>query len=448
MTSAAMEMEVYTVSQLNRSVRFLLENQFPQVWVEGEVSNLSRPSSGHLYFSLKDAGAQLRCALFRNRARLCGARLDNGLQVLTRARISLYEPRGEYQLIVEHVEESGAGALRRAYDALRLRLEGEGLFDPARKRPLPRIPRRIGVITSPTGAAVRDVLSVLRRRFPALPVLLYPVPVQGEGAGRDIAQIIALAGDHRQCDVLLLVRGGGSLEDLWAFNEEVVARAIYDCPIPVVSGVGHETDVTIADFAADFRAPTPSAAAELVSPDRAEWLARIAGLRGRLVAAEHRHDQRRRHTLATLETRLTRLHPRRRLQDLAQRLDELEGRLRRAWRGRADRRNAQLTGLTARLRAQTPSRRIQHRRERLESLIRRLESVIRHRLERDGQRLAVVSRALHANSPLEILARGYGIVHDQRGAVIRRADQVAEGDKIIARLHQGELLCSVIEINR
>jgi exodeoxyribonuclease VII large subunit len=448
MTSAATDLEVYTVSQLNRSVRFLLENHFPQVWVEGEVSNLSRPSSGHLYFSLKDAGAQLRCALFRNRARLCGARLANGLQVLTRARVSLYEPRGEYQLIVEHVEESGAGALRQAYDELRLRLEREGLFDPATKSAPPRIPRCIGVITSPTGAAVRDVLSVLRRRFPALPVLLYPVPVQGEGAGRDIARMIALAGKDRRCDVLLLVRGGGSLEDLWAFNEEVVARAIHQCPLPVVSGIGHETDVTIADFAADVRAPTPSAAAELVSPDRAESLTRIATLRDRLVAAEHRQSQHRHHTLATLETRLARLHPQRRLQDLSQRLDELEGRLRRAWRGRADRRNQQLAGLAARLRAQTPDRRIQHHRERLENLIRHLESVTRRRLERDGQRLAVVSRALHANSPLEILARGYGIVHDQHGAVIRRAEQVTEGDKIIARLHQGKLLCRVIEVNR
>jgi exodeoxyribonuclease VII large subunit len=443
-----MDREVYTVSQLNRSVRLLLERRFSQVWVEGEVSNLSQPSSGHLYFSLKDAGAQLRCALFRNRARLCGVRLDNGLQVLARARISLYEPRGEYQLIVEHVEESGAGALRRAYDELRLRLEREGLFDPVRKRPPPRTPRRIGVITSPTGAAVRDVLSVLRRRFPALPVLLYPVPVQGEGAGRDIARMIALAGDRRECDALLLVRGGGSLEDLWAFNEEIVARAIHDCPLPVISGIGHETDITIADFAADLRAPTPSAAAELVSPDRAEWLTRVAALRSRLVAAEHRHGQRRRHTLVTVEARLRRMHPRRRLQLLAQRLDELDGRLQRAWRGRADRRTEQLTVLVARLRAQTPGRRIQHHRERLENLIRRLANAARHRLERDGQRLAAVSRALQANSPLEILARGYGIVYDRRGTVIRRAGQVNKGDHITARLREGKLLCSVIEVER
>ncbi|MEZ5574607.1 MAG: exodeoxyribonuclease VII large subunit [Candidatus Competibacteraceae bacterium] len=246
--------DIHTVSELTQAVRWLLEQHFPDVWVQGEVSNLSRPSSGHLYFSLKDARAQIRCALFQNRALLFRDCPRNGQQVLVRGRVSLYEPRGDFQIVVEYVEEAGAGALRRAYDELRLRLEREGLFAMDRKKALPRFPRRIGVITSPSGAALRDVLSVLRRRFPTLPVLLYPVPVQGDGAAERIAATIRLASERQDCDVLLLTRGGGSLEDLQAFNEEIVARAIVDCAIPLVSGIGHETDVTIADFAADRRA--------------------------------------------------------------------------------------------------------------------------------------------------------------------------------------------------
>lgn len=249
--------EILTVSDLNEAVRQQLESGFPLVWVEGELSNLARPASGHLYFSLKDSGAQVRCALFRNRARLLGFRPADGTQVLARARVSLYAPRGDYQLIVEHMEESGDGALRRAFEALRRKLEAEGLFDPATRRPIPAFPRRVGVITSPSGAAIRDILSVLRRRFPALPVLVFPVPVQGTEAAPAIVRALEQAACQGDCDVLILARGGGSLEDLWAFNEESVARAIRACPLPVVSGVGHETDVTIADFAADLRAATP-----------------------------------------------------------------------------------------------------------------------------------------------------------------------------------------------
>ncbi|HCB13744.1 MAG TPA: exodeoxyribonuclease VII large subunit, partial [Gammaproteobacteria bacterium] len=242
---------IHTVSELTQAARLLLENHLSNIWVQGEVSNLSRPSSGHLYFSLKDAKAQIRCALFQNRAWLFRESLRNGQHVLMRGRVSLYEPRGDFQVIVEYLEEAGIGALRQAYDELRLRLEQEGLFALERKQPLPCFPQRIGVITSPSGAAFRDVLTTLRRRFPSLPVLLYPVPVQGAGAGERIAQTIRKASGQRSCDTLLLVRGGGSLEDLWAFNEESVARAIVACTIPLVTGIGHETDVTIADFAAD-----------------------------------------------------------------------------------------------------------------------------------------------------------------------------------------------------
>ncbi|MDE2196596.1 MAG: exodeoxyribonuclease VII large subunit, partial [Gammaproteobacteria bacterium] len=264
------ERQVFSVSRLNHEARALLEGGFPLLWVEGELSNLSRPASGHLYFSLKDAAAQVRCALFRNRATLLRCKPAEGMQVLVRARVSLYEPRGDFQLIVEHMEDAGHGALQRAFEQLRQKLAGEGLFDPAHKKPLPAMPGIIGVVTSPSGAALRDILSVIRRRQPSARVILYPAPVQGEGAGAKLAAMIRTASARAECDVLIIARGGGSLEDLWAFNEEAVARAIHACALPIISGVGHEIDFTIADFVADARAPTPTAAAELVTPDRNE----------------------------------------------------------------------------------------------------------------------------------------------------------------------------------
>lgn len=447
MTPAAGERDVYTVSNLNKAVRDLLEGSFPLVWVEGEISNLSRPASGHLYFSLKDARAQVRCALFRNRAQLTSASPANGQRVLVQARISLYESRGDFQLIVEYLEEAGDGALRRAYDKLRLRLEREGLFDVRHKRPLPRFPSRVGVITSPSGAAIRDVLSVLRRRFPDLPVLVYPVPVQGEGAGAQIARAITLASARRDCDVLLLVRGGGSLEDLWAFNEEVVARAIHACAIPLVSGVGHETDVTIADFAADLRAPTPSAAAELASPDRQEWLRKFAMLAAGLQNAMRRRLAAARQTLSWLEQRHLRLNPGRRLPDQTQRLDELEQRLRHALEVRLERIAARVTGLVMRVHGQAPGVRIQHLQERQQSLYQRLAAALRQRLLVDRQRLTAASRALHTVSPLQTLGRGYAILRRYpQGELIRQAQQVQEGDRVEALLGEGRLICAVAQI--
>ncbi|RMD80440.1 MAG: exodeoxyribonuclease VII large subunit, partial [Gammaproteobacteria bacterium] len=322
---------VYSVSQLNREARALLEEGFPlPVWVEGELSNLARPSSGHLYFTLKDEGAQVRCAMFRGRNRHLAFRPENGMQVLALGRIGLYEPRGDFQLVVEELEEAGEGHLRRELERLKRRLAAEGLFDASLKRPLPPFPRRIGVVTSPTGAALRDVLSVLRRRWALARVLVYPVPVQGAAAAPAIAEALALASARADCQVLILTRGGGSLEDLWAFNEEAVVRAIRACALPVVSAVGHEIDWTLADLAADRRAPTPSAAAELVSPDAAELLGLLQARLGhlaqaagrRLALAGERHRAARRRLLVQ--------HPGRRLQRGAQRLDELELRLGRA----------------------------------------------------------------------------------------------------------------------
>ena len=273
---------ILTVTQLNRATSQLLDNHFLSIFVEGEISNFSAPSSGHLYFSLKDANAQVRCAMFKSQQRRLSFTPSNGKQVVIKARVSLYEPRGDFQLIVEHIEEAGDGALRRAFEALKIKLTAEGLFDTAHKNALPLLPQAIGIITSPTGAAIRDIITVLRRRFTAIPVIIYPVSVQGNNAKHEIVKAISLANERNECDVLILGRGGGSLEDLWAFNEEIVARAIFSSTIPIISAVGHETDITIADFVADHRAATPSAAAEHASPDQQEWLTRFNYLENHL----------------------------------------------------------------------------------------------------------------------------------------------------------------------
>jgi exodeoxyribonuclease VII large subunit len=322
--------DIYTVTRLNREARAILEGSFPILWVEGEISNLSQPSSGHLYFSLKDAQCQVRCAMFRTRNLLLNFAPKNGLLVLVRAQVSLYEGRGEFQLIIEHMEPAGDGVLRLAFEELKRRLAAEGLFSASHKIAIPAIPRCIGVITSPTGAAILDILSILRRRFPAIPVVVYPVPVQGPGAAAAIARTIALADARKDCDVLILARGGGSLEDLWAFNEEIVARAIYACELPIVTGIGHEIDFTIADLVVDRRAPTPSASAELVSPDRQQFLGHLAALERRLWSLTKVRLNRARESLRWLERRL--IYSGRRLQDLAQRLDDLSLRLDRARR--------------------------------------------------------------------------------------------------------------------
>ncbi len=436
---------VYSVSRLNREVRSLLESGFPLLWLEGEISNLARPSSGHWYFSLKDAKAQVRCAMFRNRNQYLNFRPTDGVQVLVRARISLYEARGEYQLIVEHMEEAGHGALQQAFEALKARLSAEGLFDEACKRPLPEAVRRVGVITSPTGAALRDILSVLRRRFPALEVLIYPVPVQGEGAGARIAAAIGRASDDRRCDALILARGGGSLEDLWAFNEEVVARAIHDCSLPLVCGVGHEIDFTIADFVADVRAPTPSAAAELLSPDQMEMLLSLKRQETTLIQHMQRRLTGAKSTLQGLERRLAQRHPSQRLRQQAQRLDELELRLRLA-RGHQARRGAErLARLEIRLQGLSPRLRIERLAAREQALRQRLVQLMLTRLERQQGRLQGLGRALQAVSPLATLGRGYAIVRrEPSGEVLRSAQGVEAGERVTAQLAEGRLTCEVV----
>jgi exodeoxyribonuclease VII large subunit len=439
--SAGTTRDVYTVSRLNREARLLLEGGLPLLWIEGEISNLARPASGHVYFSLKDTQCQVRCAFFRQHQRAAGAVLRDGLQVMMRARVSLYEGRGEFQLIVEHIEEAGEGALRRAFEILKARLAAEGLFGSERKQPLPRLPRRIALVTSPTGAVVHDILTTLKRRFPAIGIVLYPVPVQGEGAAEKIAQAIRFAGRQRGCDALIVARGGGSLEDLQAFNEEIVARAIDQCPIPVVTGVGHETDITIADFVADARAPTPTAAAEMLSPHWEDWLAQYQALEARLSRALRGRLLHLGQRLDGLSVRL--VHPRQRLALLHHRLQTLNHRLAHAQRERLHAVRLRLMDMAARMRASSPAARLEAVRLRVDYLQRRIHHAAQHHLAGAGDRLQHLAATLQALSPLATLARGYAIVLGPDGAVLRNADRVAVGERVRVRMARGELGCRV-----
>ncbi len=441
----APQRDVYTISRLNREARALLEGRFPLIWIEGEVSNFARPGSGHWYFTLKDAQAQVRCAMFRQNNMRLKFLPQDGMHLLARARVSLYEGRGEFQLIVEHAEPAGEGLLRMQFEQLKRKLAAEGLFEESHKQPLPPHPRTVGVITSPTGAAIRDILSVLRRRAPQLEVIIYPVPVQGAAAAPQIAAMIRTADARQECDVFLLARGGGSLEDLWPFNEEVVARAIHACRTPIVSGVGHEIDFTIADFVADVRAPTPSASAELVSPDRRELLAQLRGLESRIIQLTGALLARQRERMAWLSRRL--VHPGRRLQELAQRLDDVYARLGSMVQASIHRRHVELARLSARLSALSPAQRLSYLRGELGQCRLRLEQAMRNRLQREAARLQPVLRALHAVSPLATLERGYAIVSDSRARILRDAGAARIGDRVAARLARGRLLCTVEAID-
>lgn len=431
-----------TVSQLNRQAKALLESHFDYIWVEGEVSNFVVPSSGHWYFSLKDGKAQVRCAMFNNRNQRLKFTPDNGDAIRLRCRVSLYEGRGEFQLIVEHLELAGAGALQAAFDKLKARLLAEGLFDPARKQALPTSISHLGVITSPTGAAIHDILTVLRRRCPAIAVYLLPVAVQGEGAAGQIAGAIERANRWQaegkiNLDALIVGRGGGSLEDLWAFNEEVVARAIAASALPIVSAVGHEVDFSIADLVADYRAPTPSAAAELLSPDQREW-------QQRLVAAERDLLRLVRRKLADATLQLTHLrqrlkHPGAQLREQAQRLDDLEQRLILAQKNLLQRQRSKLALLDSRLISRSPLPRLQQlRRDILQCRI-RFDAAMQQQLHDKNQRLAHLAQLLDSLSPLGTLQRGFAILTNKTGFVLRDTSAVAIGDEVEARLAQGRL---------
>lgn len=438
--------DVYTPGRLNREARMLIERGFSALWLEGEISNYSRPSSGHWYFSLKDEHAQLRCAMFRQRNLLTKFVPKDGVHVLVRGRVSLYEPRGEYQFIVDHLEAAGEGVLRQRFEQLKAKLAAAGLFDVARKRPLPKCPARIGVVTSPTGAAVRDVLHVLKRRYPSIPVLVYPVPVQGNEAAPRIAEMLALASRRAECDVLILARGGGSLEDLWPFNEELVARAIADCKIPVVSGVGHEVDFTIADFVADLRAPTPSAAAELVAPDCTERLRVLEQQARRLRTVWQRKLSDSRQRVRWLQRRLQQVHPGVWLRQQGQRLDELEQRSVRALRQRVARDTGRVRELQAHLHRASPVLRLAQARGRLERADADLQIHFTHKLQRLQSQLQSLAGQLNIVSPLATLQRGYAIVTNAAGHVVTRSDAVQVGETIEAKLAEGRVQATVARI--
>ena len=431
-----LDRDVLTVSQLNGRARVLLEDVFRSVWVEGEISNLARPASGHMYFTLKDSGAQVRCALFRQSATRVRQALRDGLAVRVRGKVSLFEGRGDYQLILDTVEPAGDGALRLAFEALKEKLGAEGLFSTDSKRALPAHPQRIGIITSPTGAVIRDIISVFARRAPQVELNLIPTAVQGREAIAQIVRAIRLA-DSRGFDALILARGGGSLEDLWCFNEEAVARAVAACKTPIVSAVGHETDVSISDFVADVRAPTPSAAAELLAPDNSGLQHRLDGLQRRLTL---RMQNRLVHDRLRLESLIRRLrHPGERLRQQAQRLDDLDMRLRRAFLHNLNQRRERLVRLETRLAAQHPGRTLALLGQRLDSLAERLPRAMRDVLKDRRQRFQAQLQTLQIVSPLATLARGYSILLDEQGHAIRSAEQTRNGQRLTARLNEGEL---------
>ena len=437
--------DVYTVGRLNREVRLLLEQGIGAVWIEAELSNFSRPSSGHWYFTLKDRDAQVRCAMFRQRNMAVRFAPKEGQLLLARARVGLYEPRGDYQLLVEHLEEAGVGALRREFERLRDQLGAEGLFDPAHKRPLPAVPTRIGVVTSPTGAALRDILNILRRRFPAAEVLIYPTAVQGAQAAPEILAAIKRASARAEVDVLIVARGGGSLEDLWAFNDERVARAIHGCSMPVITGIGHEVDFTIADFVADVRAPTPSGAAELAVPDGAAWRAMLSRLAQRFALAMARQQRDELERLQQLQRRFKLAHPGARVAQSAQRLDDLETRLTLTLRTRLTDSRGSVTELRARLAGASPVLRIAGMGARLSHGRAQLAHAGLAVVQRARHRLDLAQRALHGVSPLATLGRGYAIVSDAHsGKLLRAATEVPAGAEIEARLSVGRLRARVL----
>ncbi|MFV8571182.1 exodeoxyribonuclease VII large subunit [Marinobacter sp. SBS5] len=433
-----------SVSELNRQVRRLLETSFMQAWVEGEISGLSRPSSGHWYFSLKDQNCQIRCAMFRGANQRIRTLPREGDQIRIRGKVTLYENRGDFQIIVEHLEPAGLGALQQAFEALKAKLQAEGLFEPTRKKTLPATPRHIGVVTSPTGAAIHDILTVLARRCPAIPVTLYPTAVQGKAATSEIVNAIARAQQHNVADVLIIGRGGGSLEDLWCFNEEAVARAIANCPIPTVSAVGHEVDVTIADFVADLRAPTPSAAAEKISPDQQDWLRRLNDQQVRLGHSAQRLFKRLENQLGHLSARLR--DPRRELQDKAQRMDELDMRLNKAMRQKLEQQSLATSHFALRLETQSPRKLITSTSEQLARLNERMQAAIQHNLRKQQDKLQLQAQTLNVVSPLATLGRGYAIVKNEAGDIVRDASQLSKGQTIQAQLGQGHISATVIDV--
>lgn len=450
--------DIYTVSRLNSEVRLTLELQFRQLWLVGEVSNFVAASSGHWYFSLKDQAAQVKVAMFKTSNRNAAFTPRNGQQVMVRARISVYEPRGEYQLLADFIEPAGDGLLRQQYEQLKAKLAAEGLFAPERKKPLPPSVQTVGVITSPTGAAIRDILTVLQRRAPGLAVIIYPSLVQGAQAAADLTAALQHAIQRQECQVLIIGRGGGSLEDLWCFNDETLARTIANCPIPIVSAVGHEIDFSISDFVADVRAATPSAAAELVSPDQQHQLQQLHQLQQRLQQAIRQRLASASQQFLHQASRLQLLHPARRLQQQQQRLDELQIRLIQAMQQQLQQKKQQWQLQQTALSLVSPQQQLQRQQQQLQMLQQQLLSSWQQQQQRRQQQWQLLSSQLHTVSPLATLERGYSIVfstedsqdgrHQVKGAVLKSQQQVQPGQLLQIRLADGELSARVEKINR
>ena len=438
------ETRIYVPAELNQEVRVHLEAGFPRLWIRGEISNLARPASGHLYFSLKDQRAQIRCALFRSHAAGIGFKPSNGDEVLVRGRLSLYEPRGDYQLIADGLLASGAGELQAAFEALKKKLEAEGLFAPERKQSLPAWPQRLAIVTSPSGAAVRDILHMIEQRWPLADVCIYPAQVQGEGAPGELIRALRAADRDGRADVILLARGGGSLEDLWAFNDEALARVIAGLRTPVISGVGHETDFTIADFVADLRAPTPSAAAVAATPDGPALMRQIRLLQARIHGAAVRHVNRQAQGLDHLTRRLLAHSPSRRLQDLKSRHASLDQRLKRAMRQLLTGHDQQLRSTQARLNRASPAHQLERLHERSQALRQRLDLAIERKLEGLQARLALQTRALSSVSPLNVLDRGYAVVRDPDGRALTRVAEFTPGRHISLLMRHFEVSAKII----
>ena len=431
---------VYTVSQLNAQARLTIETRFAEVWVNGEISNLSQPHSGHLYFSLKDASAQIRCAFFKHRARQLDFKLQNGQQILLQAQVSLYESRGDFQLIVQRLQLVGDGLLQITFEKLKKELHQAGFFSPQHKKKLPIFPHCIGVVTSPVGAAIHDILQVLRRRFPSIPVIIYPTLVQGDKAATQIVEAIQCADQRQECDVLLLARGGGSLEDLWPFNEKTVAQAIFKCTIPILTGIGHEIDYTIADFVADQRAPTPSAAAEQISPSQNACRQALAAQQKHIQAWITRQWAYKNQQLIHLSQQLK--HPDRHLQDQAQKLDYLASRLQASYKKIEQSANIRLQRVQIQWQAYSPAHAIRQHNIQICHLKQSLTRLIKHELYKHQQRIAAVAESLQRLSPLTLLSRGYAIITHQT-QLIKSTQAVKKDDKIAVQLIDGQLSCRV-----
>lgn len=434
---------IYTVSRLNAEVRLLLENEMGIVWLLGEISNFSAPVSGHWYLTLKDSRAQVKCAMFKGSNRLVRFKPQNGQQVLVKARLSLYEPRGDYQIIIESMQPEGDGRLQQEFDQLKMQLAAEGLFAQTLKKPLPEHPRCVGIITSKTGAALHDILQVLKRRDPSLPIIIYPTLVQGEDAAIQIAQAIGRANARGECDVLIVGRGGGSLEDLWCFNHEIVARTIAASQIPIISAVGHEIDVTIADFVADVRAPTPSAAAELVSRDNSHKKQAFQGYEHKLASAMRHYFAEQKVSLKQLQYRLDKQHPMYRLQRQQQQLDELSMRLERAVQKQLNGTRQHLARQQHRLQLLSPEKTLREQRYTLALRERNLIDAMQRQLVMSQHRFTRLIDKLDTVSPLATLSRGYSITQTAQGKIVRQATDVKTGDQLITRLADGDVHSTV-----